>query len=77
VIESLALPLGGLMSSLPAEDVARAMDKLESAAAQLGVQLPRPFMFLAFLPLSVVPKLKITDAGLLDVNAWKIVPVQA
>ena len=77
VIESLALPLGGLMSPLPAEDVARSMDKLEGAAAQLGVQLARPFMFLAFLPLSVVPRLKITDAGLLDVNAWKIVPVQA
>jgi adenine deaminase len=76
VVESLGLPLGGLMSTEPAEKVAQAMDHLEHTAFEWGVQLPRPFMFLAFLPLSVVPKLKITDAGLLDVNAWKIVPVQ-
>jgi adenine deaminase len=77
VVERLALPLGGLMSPEPAETVAPAMDRLEYAVAQLGVGLPRPFMFLAFLPLSVVPKLKITDTGLLDVAAWKIAPVQA
>jgi adenine deaminase len=77
VVDRLALPLGGLMSPEPAETVAPAMDRLEYAAAQLGVGLPRPFMFLAFLPLSVVPKLKITDTGLLDVAAWKIAPVQA
>lgn len=77
VLARLALPLGGLVSPLPAEDVAGAMDGLERMAAEMGVGLARPFMFLAFLALSVVPKLKITDAGVLDVAAWKIVPVQA
>lgn len=77
IVERLALPLGGLMSTLPAEQVAAKMDQMEGTLAELGVRLPRPFMFLAFLPLSVVPKLKITDAGLLDVEEWKIVPVQA
>jgi len=77
VVARLALPLGGLVSPLPAEEVASAMDALERTAAEMGVGLARPFMFLAFLALSVVPKLKITDAGLLDVAAWRIVPVQA
>lgn len=77
VVSRLALPLGGLVSPLPAEDVASEMDMLERTAAEMGVGLARPFMFLAFLALSVVPKLKITDAGLLDVAAWRIVPIQA
>ena len=77
VLGRLALPLGGLVSPLPAEEVADAMDALERMAAGMGVSLARPFMFLAFLALSVVPKLKITDAGLLDVATWSIVPVQA
>ena len=38
--------------------------------------MARPFIFLSFLALSVVPKLKITDQGVLDVTAWRIVPVQ-
>ncbi|MGH2515418.1 MAG: adenine deaminase C-terminal domain-containing protein, partial [Ktedonobacterales bacterium] len=77
VLARLPLPLGGLVSPLPASEVAQAMDALERMAAEMGVGLARPFMFLAFLALSVVPKLKITDAGLLDVAAWKIVHLQA
>jgi adenine deaminase len=76
VVERLALPLGGLISPLPAAQVAGAMDQLEGAVASMGVGLPHPFLFLSFLALSVVPKLKITDFGVLDVAAWKIVPVQ-
>lgn len=76
VVERLALPLGGLMSPLPAADVAAAMDRLERTVSSMGVRLPHPFLFLSFLALSVVPKLKITDFGVLDVAAWKIVPVQ-
>lgn len=76
VTARLPLPLGGLVCPMPAEEVARDMDTLERLAAETGVGLARPFMFLAFLALSVVPKLKITDAGVLDVAAWRIVPVQ-
>jgi adenine deaminase len=42
----------------------------------MGVQVAHPWGFLSFLALSVVPKLKITDLGVLDVDAWQIVPVQ-
>jgi adenine deaminase len=76
VVERLALPLGGLASPLPAARVADAMGRLERTVAEMGVPLNRPFIFLSFLALSVIPKLKITDFGLLDVSAWRIVPVQ-
>ncbi|HKB49694.1 MAG TPA: adenine deaminase C-terminal domain-containing protein, partial [Ktedonobacterales bacterium] len=76
VVERLALPLGGLVSPLPAPEVAQGEDRIERAAAELGVHIARPFIFLSFLALSVVPDLKITDHGLLDVAAWRIVPVQ-
>jgi adenine deaminase len=77
VVESLALPIGGLVSSLPATDVAKAEERLEASVRALGVRQPGAFIFLSFLALSVVPKLKITDRGLLDVAAWRITPVQA
>lgn len=76
VVERLPLPLGGLVSPLSAAEVAHAEERLERAVDTLGVRQPRPFIFLSFLALSVVPKLKITDRGLLDVAAWRIVPVQ-
>jgi adenine deaminase len=76
VVDAFALPLGGLVSSLSAADVANAEERLEHVVARMGVGLSRPFIFLSFLALSVVPQLKITDFGLLDVNAWHIVPVQ-
>jgi adenine deaminase len=75
VVERVALPLGGLVSPRPAAEVAAALDRLESAAAAAGVRIARPYIFLSFLALSVVPKLKITDFGVLDVAAWQIVPV--
>jgi adenine deaminase len=76
VVDALPLPLGGLVSPLPAAEVARAEERLERVVADLGVGLRRPFIFLSFLALSVVPQLKITDFGLLDVATWRIVPVQ-
>jgi len=77
VVERLALPLGGLVSPQPAPEVAQSEERLERAVVALGVTQPRPFIFLSFLALSVIPKLKLTDSGLLDVAAWRIVPVQA
>jgi len=77
VIERLSLPIAGLMSPLPAQEVAAALERLERAAADAGVAQPHPFIFLSFLALSVVPRLKITDFGVLDVSAWRIVPVQS
>lgn len=77
VVERLSLPLGGLVSAESASAVASAEGRLERAVDALGVTQPRPFIFLSFLALSVVPKLKITDHGLLDVDAWRITPVQS
>jgi adenine deaminase len=77
VVASLALPLGGLVSPLPAPQVAASLEQLNRAVAEAGVTLDRPFIFFSFLALSVVPRLKITDFGLLDVSSWRIVPVQA
>jgi adenine deaminase len=76
VVERLALPLGGLVSPLTATEVGQAEDRIERAIVEQGVTIARPFIFLSFLALSVVPKLKITDRGVLDVAAWQIVPVQ-
>jgi adenine deaminase len=76
ILYELPLPLGGLMSPLPVAEVAAAAERLDHLVAGMGVGLAHPFGFLSFLALSVVPALKITDFGVLDVNAWRIVPVQ-
>jgi adenine deaminase len=77
VLASLPLPIGGLMSDLPFEDVARRLQDVETAAKSLGCKTARPFMSLSFLALSVIPSLKLTDRGLVDVEAWQLVPVSA
>ncbi|WP_161977851.1 adenine deaminase C-terminal domain-containing protein [Dictyobacter kobayashii] len=76
VLDALPLPIAGIVSPLPAAKVAAIMERLESLVAGLGVTIAHPFGFLSFLALSVVPRLKITDLGLLDVDAWKIIPIQ-
>lgn len=77
VLAELPLPLAGLMSDQPVATVAAGMEALERAAAGLGVALPAPFMALSFLGLSVIPELRCTDLGLIDVNAFAPVPVAA
>ena len=76
VVDQLPLPLGGIMSPLPAAAVAEALERLDRLVAGMGVSIDHPFGFLSFLALSVVPKLKITDLGVLDVDAWEIVSIQ-
>ena len=76
VMEMLPLPIAGLMSDLPYEEVARGLERVEAAAARLGCTVDHPFMALSFLALSVIPSLKLTDRGLLDVDAWRLVPLQ-
>jgi len=70
----LALPLAGLMSLEPFESVHRALLPLRAAARELGCGLPEPFLQVAFLPLPVIPHLKITDLGLFDVDRFALVP---
>jgi adenine deaminase len=72
----LALPVAGLMSDRPASEVVPALDVLVAELAEMGVRVPAPFMTLSFLALSVIPSLKITDQGLIDVERWQIVPLE-
>ena len=77
VIAELPLPIAGLMSDEPLETVAAAAAGLDRAAAALGCRLPAPFMTLSFLALPVIPHLKLTDRGLVDVDRFRIVPLAA
>jgi adenine deaminase len=73
----LALPIAGLMSDEPADVVVDGLDHLHAAVRELGSTLAAPFMTLSFLALSVIPELKITDQGLVDVERFEIVPFDA
>jgi len=76
VVAEVPLPLAGLMSDRPAAEVAAAIRALnEAAAARLGVTVDEPFMQLSFLALSVIPQLRLTDGGLVDVGAFAHVDV--
>ena len=72
---SLKLPIGGLMSMGSAEDVALKLEDLHNAAADMGCKLASPFMTMSFLALLVIPKLKISDMGLFDVEKFDFVDV--
>jgi adenine deaminase len=74
VLAELALPVAGLMSDQPFEVVHADLIALRSAAKSLGVTLDEPFLQLAFLALPVIPALKITDRGMVDVVKFEIIP---
>jgi adenine deaminase len=73
VLASLGLPIAGLLSDEPLEEVVKKVEKLEKVARQLGSTLPSPFATLSFLALPVIPELKLTDLGLVDVNEFKLI----
>jgi adenine deaminase len=75
VLASLPLPIAGLMSDTSVTQVNLQLDVLHRAVRTLGCKLPDPFMTLSFLSLPVIPELKITDKGLVDVNQFKFVPL--
>jgi adenine deaminase len=77
VTGELALPIAGLLSEAPAEQVVQTLDGLEAQLRDCGVTLATPFMALSFLALSVIPALKLTDQGLVDVNAFALVGLDA
>ncbi len=76
VLAELPCPIGGLLSDLPFEQVAERTRILERAAEEAGTTLPSPFMAMSFMALSVVPELKLTDRGLVDVNRFELVPLE-
>ena len=74
VLAELALPVAGLMSLRSFEEVREELVKLRAAATSLGVVLEEPFLQLAFLALPVIPHLKITDFGMVDVDRFEVIP---
>jgi adenine deaminase len=74
-LATIPLPIAGLMSEASVREVARQMKELLEAARSLGGSLRDPFMTLSFMALPVIPELKITDKGLVDVGRFEIVPV--
>jgi adenine deaminase len=75
VLADLALPIAGLISPWPLDRVAAAYRRLKEAYHGLGGALPDPFMALSFLALPVIPALKLTDLGLVDVERFQVVPL--
>jgi adenine deaminase len=74
VLAELALPFAGLMSLDPFETVATKLYALRAAVEAMGCLLPEPFLHLAFLPLAVIPHLRITDLGMVDVDRFELLP---
>lgn len=72
-LDSLGLPIVGLLSDEPLESVVARLEKLERIARDLGTTLPSPFATLSFLALPVIPELRLTDLGLVDVNEFKLI----
>jgi adenine deaminase len=72
-LASLTLPVAGLMSPEPLETVAAQLEAVERAAASLGASVAAPFAVLSFLALPVIPELKLTDKGLVDVGKASLV----
>lgn len=73
ILAELPLPVAGLMSLESFEDVREALVKLRAAAKTLGVVLDEPFLQLAFVALPVIPHLKITDRGMVDVDRFELI----
>ena len=76
VLGEVPCPFGGLLSDLSAEEVAVRTQRIEKAAEEVGTTLPSPFAAMSFLALSVIPELKLTDRGLVDVDRFELVPLE-
>jgi adenine deaminase len=75
VAAEVPLPIAGLMSEEPAETVVAQLDAIMKVVRNWGVRIGNPFAALSFLALPVIPELKLTDKGLVDVNKFKVVPL--
>jgi adenine deaminase len=71
----LPLPVAGLISDAPLTEVIERSEACVAAVRELGSEVTSPFQSMAFLALSVIPKLKITDRGLIDVDRFEVVPL--
>ncbi len=73
VLASIPLPIAGLMSDKSLHHVVSSMNRLTEACQTLKIGHPNPFMILSFLALPVIPDLKLTDKGLVDVNSFELI----
>lgn len=73
----LELPFAGLMTSAEPKEIVAKLKQLREASKLIGCELSEPFLHLAFLSLPVIPSLKLTDKGLVDVDLFKIISVAA
>ncbi len=73
VLATLALPIAGLLSDEPLEAVVAKLNRLEQVATELGGKLPSPFSTLSFVALPVIPELRLTDLGLVDVLQFRLI----
>ena len=76
VLAELPLPVAGILSDAPLAEVVERSHAVVAAAEKLGCRIEAPFQLLAFLALSVIPALKLTDRGLVDVGAFELVPLE-
>jgi len=77
VLADVPLPIGGLMSDVDAETLSGQLRRLHEATSRVASKLRRPYMALAFLTLSVIGKLKLTDQGLIDVDRFERIELLA
>lgn len=77
VLSLLTLPFGGLMTNEDPATIRKKLIDLKAASRQIGCELPEPFLQLAFLSLPVIPSLKLTDKGLVDVDKFQVIDVRA
>lgn len=77
VLAHLPLPIAGLMSDMNVSDIQKHLEQLIKISHDLGCIIPDPFMILSFLALPVIPELKLTDKGLVDVNEFKVIQLFA
>lgn len=75
-VESLALPVAGLMSDADGDSIGHRYHQLDDMARALGSPLKAPFMTLSFMALLVIPELKLSDQGLFDGRSFSFVPLQ-
>ncbi len=77
ILAELCLPVGGLMSQEPYEQVINDLEILSNVAQEIGCDLPSPFMTLAFAACPTLTEFKLSDKGLIDICAGKLVPLEA
>nr|BEL00840.1 adenine deaminase [Dehalococcoides mccartyi] len=74
VTASVSLPVAGLLSTKPLEEVVTELEEINNQVAKLGCKLSTPFATLSFMALPVIPELRLTDLGLVDVKTFKLIP---